>query len=287
MLKAIIILFTFLLLISGCSVNKLAINATGTIIEYGMDALMEESDLVFAEESAPGNLKLLEGLIKGDPENERLLISAAKGFSSYALAFLEDKSKERAKIFYQRGKGYGLRILLKNKKFNEAFNRDIDSFNQSLKSFKRDDGPALFWTGFNWGSWINMNLDLPEALVSIPKVESIMRRAMELDEAYYYGGVHLFFGISCGSRSRMLGGNLDKAREHFDKAIEISSGNFLIVYFYKAKYYAIPIQDRSLFESLLQKVITSSSDLLPEQRLVNEVAKVKAKNLLYKIDEYF
>lgn len=287
MLKTISILFSFLLLISGCSINKLAINATGSIVEYGMDALMEESDLIFAEESAPGNLKLLEGLIKADPENEKLLIDAARGFFGYTLAFIEDKNKERARIFYKRGKDYGLRVLLKKKRFNEAFTNDIDNFNQSLESFGRDDVPALFWTGFNWGSWINMNLDLPEALVDIPKVESIMRRVMELDETYYYGGVHLFFGISYGSRSRILGGNLEKARAHFDMAEKISKGNFLITYFYQAKYYAMPIQDRSLFESLLQKVITSPPDLLPEQRLINEVAKVKAKNLLYKIDEYF
>jgi len=287
MLKKISILFPFLLLISGCSINKLAINATGSIVEHTMDALMEESDLVFAEESAYGNLKLLEGLIKADPENEKFLFLAAKGFSSYALAFLEDNDKERAKIFYERGKGYGLRILLKNKRFNEAFNNDMDSFNQSLESFGRDDVSALFWTGFSWGNWINMNLDLPEALVDIPKVESIMRRVMELDETYYYGGVHLFFGISYGSRSRILGGNLEKARVHFDMAEKISKGNFLIDYYYKAMYYALPIQDRSLFESLLEKVITSPPDLLPEQRLVNEVAKVKAENLLYKMDEYF
>ena len=285
MIKRISILFPFLLLIAGCSMNKLAINATGSIIEYGMDALMEESD--FAEESAPGNLLILRGLIKGDPENERFLVSAARGFSSYSLAFIEDKDKERAKIFYERGRDYGLRVLLKEKRFNESFNGDIDSFTQSLESFGRDDVPALFWTGFSWGNWINMNLDLPEALVDIPKVESIMRRIMEIDETYYYGGVHLFFGISYGSRSRMLGGNLEKAREHFDRAIEISNGNFLMAYFYKAKYYAIPIQDRLLFESLLQEIITSPPDVLPEQRLVNEVAKVKAENLLYEIDEYF
>ena len=82
------------LLLTECSVNKLAIKTTGSIIEYGMDALMEESDLVFAKESAPANLKLLEGLIKGDPENGKLLISASKGFSSYTLAFLEDEDKE-------------------------------------------------------------------------------------------------------------------------------------------------------------------------------------------------
>ncbi len=284
--KAPFFILSFLFL-SGCSVNKLAIKTTGSIIEYGMDALMEESDLVFAKESAPANLKLLEGLIKGDPENVTLLISAVKGFSSYTLAFLEDEDKERAKLFYNRGKEYGLRVLLKNRQFNETFKKDIDSFNKSLQSFKKDDVSALFWTGFAWGNWINLNLDLPEALIDIPKVESIMMRVMELDESYYYGSVHLFFGVSYGSRSAMLGGNLEKSKEHFDGAIKISGGNFLIDYFYKAKYYAIPTQDKELFENLINKVISTPSDVLPEQRLVNEVAKVKAKKLLSQIDEYF
>jgi len=284
--KAPFFILSFLFL-SGCSVNKLAIKTTGSIIEYGMDALMEESDLVFAKESAPANLKLLEGLIKGDPENVTLLISAVKGFSSYTLAFLEDEDKERAKLFYNRGKEYGLRVLLKNRQFNETFKKNIDSFNKSLQSFKKDDVPALFWTGFAWGNWINLNLDLPEALIDIPKVESIMMRVMELDESYYYGSVHLFFGVSYGSRSAILGGNLEKSKEHFDGAIKISGGNFLIDYFYKAKYYAIPTQDKELFENLINKVISTPSDVLPEQRLVNEVAKVKAKKLLSQIDEYF
>ena len=284
--KAPFFILSFLFL-SGCSVNKLAIKTTGSIIEYGMDALMEESDLVFAKESAPANLKLLEGLIKGDPENVTLLISAVKGFSSYTLAFLEDEDKERAKLFYNRGKEYGLRVLLKNRQFNETFKKNIDSFNKSLQSFKKDDVPALFWTGFAWGNWINLNLDLPEALIDIPKVEAIMMRVMELDESYYYGSVHLFFGVSYGSRSAILGGNLEKSKEHFDRAIKISDGNFLIGYFYKAKYYAIPTQDKELFENLINKVISTPSDVLPEQRLVNEVAKVKAKKLLSQIDEYF
>jgi len=287
MLKKVIFPLSLLILISGCSMNKIAVNATGSIIEYGFEALAEESDLVFARESAPANLKLLEGLIKADPENEKLLLSASRGFASYSLAFIEDEDKERAKYFYMKGKDYGLKILKKNEQFNEALNKDIDSFNQALKLFVRDDVPALFWSSFSWGSWINLNLDSPEALVELPKVESIMRRVLELDETYYYGGAHMFFGTAYGFRPPMLGGNLEKAREHFEKAREIADGKFLLNYVYKARYYAIPVQDRTLFEGILQKVILAPPDILPEQRLVNEIAKLKAKKMLSQVDEYF
>jgi len=267
--------------------NKIAVKATGSIIEYGIEALEEESDIVFAQESAPGNLKLLEGLIKADPENEKLLLSASRGFAFYSLAFIEGKDKERAKYFYLKGKDYGLNILKKNKQFNEALNKDVDSFNQALKVFVKNDVPALFWSGFSWGSWINLNLDSPEALVELPKVEFIMQRVLELDETYYYGGAHTFFGTAYGFRPPMLGGNLEKAREHFDKAGKIADGKFLLNYVYKARYYAVPIQDRNLFEAILQEVILAPPDILPEQRLVNEIAKVKAKEMLSQIDEFF
>ncbi len=267
--------------------NKIAVNATGSIIEYGIEALAEESDLIFARESAPANLKLLEGLIKANPESDKLLLSASRGFASYSLAFIEDEDKERAKYFYMKGKNYGLRILKKNEQFNEALNKDVDSFNQALKLFAGDDVPALFWSGFSWGSWINLNLDSPEALVELPKVESIMRRVLELDETYYYGGAHMFFGTAYGFRPPMLGGNLEKAREHFEKAREIADGKFLLNYVYKARYYAVPVQDRNLFEGILQKVILAPPDILPEQRLVNEIAKLKAKKMLSQVDEYF
>ncbi|MFC1558602.1 TRAP transporter TatT component family protein [candidate division KSB1 bacterium] len=275
------------LAVSGCSINKIAINATGSIIGYGMDALLEESDVAFAEQSAPANLKLLEGLIKADPENKHLLISASYGFSSFSLAFLEGKDNERAKNFYERGKRYGLRILLQNEDFKSAFSQKADVFKESLKSFNKDDVPALFWTGFSWGNWINLSLDNPDAIADLSRVETLMERVRELDETFYYGGVHLFFGTIYGSRSRMLGGDVERAGKHFDRAIEISGGKFLIAYVYKARFYARPMMEEELFKGLLQKVIDTPGDVLPEQRLVNEVAKIKAKELFKNMNDYF
>lgn len=273
--------------LSGCSMNKIAIKATGSVIGYGIDALLEESDLAFAEQSAPANLKLIEGLIKGAPENKDLLTAAAMGFSSYSLAFLEGTENDRAKSFYIRGRDYGLRVLKKNKKFSDAFSEKFDIYKKSFGSFTVSDVPALFWTGFAWGNWINLSLANPDAIADLSRVEAMMQRVLELDETYYYGSVHLFFGTIYGSRSRMLGGDPEKAKEHFDRAIEISKGTFLIAYVYKARFYAIPMFEEDLFKELLQKVIDAPGDILPEQRLVNEVAKKKARELLSTMDEIF
>ncbi len=85
--------------LQGC-VQTLAIRTMGGIMDYGLEAFNEEGDLKLAEDALGSNLKLVEALIKGDPENKKLLLMASQGFNAYALAFAEDDSVERARTFY-------------------------------------------------------------------------------------------------------------------------------------------------------------------------------------------
>lgn len=284
----IVSLTLILFALTGCSLNRLAIRSTGAVLNYGVESLNEEQDILIAEQAIAANLKLLEGLIKGDPGNTQLLLLAAQGFTGYALGFVEDKDPQRAGVFYKRGMDYGMKILKRNEAFEKAAaGMDMERFSEALKRFKKGDVPALFWTGNAWGSWVNLNRDSPKAIADVGKVELIMKRALELDEGYYYGGPHLFFVPYYGGRSRMFGGDPDKASEHFNKHIKLSGGKFLMAYVFYAKYYAVQMQDVDLFKDSLNKVLEAPADILPEQRLVNELAKVKASRLLKEVDNYF
>ena len=85
----------------------------------------------------------------------------------------------------------------------------------------------------------------------------------------------------------MAGGDLEKAREHFLKAIDLGHGEFLMAYVYYAKYYARQARDKDLFVSTLQKVLETPAHVPPDLTLVNTVAKKKAEELLSRVDEYF
>jgi len=74
MLKKITIIFFFTILAQSCSLNTIVIRQTGDILNYGVLALYEETDLQLAEQALAADIKLVEGLIKGDPENKQLLI---------------------------------------------------------------------------------------------------------------------------------------------------------------------------------------------------------------------
>ena len=77
------------LLVQGC-VQTIAIRTMSGIMDNGFRAYFRESDLDFAREGMAGNLKLLEALVDGDPDNEHLLLLASQGYGSYALGFSEE-----------------------------------------------------------------------------------------------------------------------------------------------------------------------------------------------------
>lgn len=285
--KLPIFLLLIIFFLSGCSMQKLAVRSMSGILENSLVALYEEPDLELAQKAIASDIKLLEGLIKTDPNNEKLLLMAAQGFGSYALGFIEDKNPDRAKNFYLRGRNYGLRILNKNKSYRKAEKSNLDEFEKTLKKFGRDDVPAIFWTAYNWAGWINLNFSDPAALADLPRVQLLMQRVIELDDSYFFGGAHLFFAINFAMRPPMLGGDLEKAKIHFDRCFELSNFQFLLPYVYFAQHYLTRQFDEEEFKYILQKVIAAPIDILPEHQFPNAIAQRKAKMLLERVDDLF
>jgi hypothetical protein len=115
----------------------------------------------------------------------------------------------------------------------------------------------------------------------------MMRRVLELDEGFHYGGAHLFMGIWYASRPKIAGGDLKKAQEHFLKALDLGQRKFLMANVYYASYYARKMMDKELFTSTLQKVLETPAETSPDLILLNTVAKRQAKELLSRREEYF
>ena len=233
LLAILIVLF-----LSGCSVQKLVVGTTSGIFGNGIKAIYMEPDLPLAEVAVGANLKLLEGFHLTDPDNKTILNYLAQGFASYALAFLEDSEPERASLFYLRSRDYGFQLLKKTSPFKKGIPETEAEFKAAVEKLDKDDIDALFWTAFSWAGWVNLNRDNPQAVFDLGVVKAMMNRVLELDEGYFFGAAHLFFGSISGSIPRLLGGDPEKAKMHFDRAAELSGGKFLISYVYTARYYA-------------------------------------------------
>lgn len=274
-------------LFASCSTQRLAVRVTGDLLVKGISALYEENDLQLAEQAIGSNLKLLEVFLKNDPGNQRLLSLLAEGYTSFALGFVEDQSPARASELYHRAFGFGLRALQSDGLFQKGPDIPLDRFKDELQRADRDQLPALFWTASAWANFINLNKSDVQAVAQLPKVQAMMERVLELDSTYYYGGAHLFLGIYYASRPRILGGDPEKARQHFEACLRINKGKFLLAKLFYAQYYCVQTQNRELFHKLLNEILNEAADILPEQRLANEIARRKAKLLLEKEDELF
>jgi len=279
-------IFLLAFVFSGCF-QQIAVNSLGGIMDDGFEVLNEEQDLQIAQISIASNLKLIETLLRNNPENPHYLLLASMGYSSYSLGFVESDSLERARFLYERGKEYGMRILAAKERFAHALKGDLESFRQALSTFGRGDVPAVFWTAVGWGSAISLNLTDPDAIAELPKVEAMMQFVLREEPSYFHGGAHFFLGTLAGSRPKMLGGNPDSSRSHFEECLKINGGKFLMTYVYYARSYAVQTQDRELFGKCLDKVDSSSIDILPGARLSNAIAKNKAKLLRSKTEELF
>jgi hypothetical protein len=272
---------------NSCSLDRFVIRQSAALLDYGVIALYEETDLILAERALAADIKLLEGMIKGDPENIRLYLLTSQAIAGYALGFAEDESPERARSLYLRARDHGFRALLKSPNIEQKLKEPLSDFVDWLNLISDEDIAPLFWTAFAWAEWINLSLDNPRALIELPKVQAMMQKVIELDETFFYGSAHLFFGSIWGTRPPMLGGNPERAKEHFEKNLTITKGNFLMTHVYYARYYAIRTMNEELFDTLMQHVEKTPSDALPGYQLINVIAKKKAQLLLKDRDKYF
>jgi hypothetical protein len=85
----------------------------------------------------------------------------------------------------------------------------------------------------------------------------------------------------------MLGGNPEKAKEHFERCIEISDGKFLMAYVYFARYYAATTLNEELFDEMLRKVENAPMDIMPGYELMTSLAKRRAEDLMANKEDIF
>ena len=280
-------LFFLIALLAACGATKsMTVASTASLLEDVARASHKQSDLKLIREGMPSYLMLIDGMVEALPDNKKLLITAAQSYASYASAFIEDEDKAYAIALYAKAKTYALRSLEQNG-FKNPLSRPFDDFESGLQKTKKKDVPYLFWAASCWGSWISLNRWSMEAMAELPRVELMMKRVLVLDEAFYYGGAHIFMGILEASKPRIAGGNLNIARDHFRKAIELGDGKFLMTEVYFADYYAKKAFDRELFIATLKDVLQTPVDIEPELTLLNSVAHIRAKKMIDAADDFF
>ena len=272
---------------SGCVlVRKGAAKIVSPMAMELSEGFMHQNDVDLVREGAPAFLLMLDALAEAHPDKPAVLIAAAEAQMAYAMGFVDQSQKERSKTMFLKAKTYGLRALSQNRRFARALGGSHDDFVQALSSFRKKDAEALLSTATAWVMWIIASSDSPAALGDMTKVLEMMKRVEALDSGIRQGGVDLFFGIYYTVLPLGGGRDLDMARRHFERSMEIAGPDYLLNRVTFAEFYARYAFDQELFERTLNQVIAADPKI-PEFTLMNAVAKMRAQALLGQLDDLF
>jgi hypothetical protein len=275
------------LLLAGCSTGKMVVRGSQTIMDSGIEAMNRETDLQLARAAMPANLKLMEGMLLEDPDNNELLLFTAQGFYGYSYGFIETEDTIRAGDLYRRCYDYARRSFSLRGFDIDPETASTGDLQKAVASAGKDDVPAIFWTATCLGKWIDMNRDNIAGVAGLGNVATLMQRVIELDDTYYYGAAHLFFGVYYGGRAPMLGGDFALAEQHFQRAAEINDDKLLLVDLLQAEFLDRQQLNQQAFNQRLVGIIDAPDDLDPQIALINAISKYKAVLLLENEDVWF
>ena len=287
-LLAVLALFA----LPGCSVQRLATRASAGLVADSFAAVNAEEDLELAEGGAAAGLPLLEGVLRGDPDAVDVRLLAAEAYSGYALAFVEQDDPERAAGLYRRARDHALHAWAVAARRGgiaqpgDGLWFDLDALERYLASLDPRFVPAVYWTVQGWGGMVKNRPSDPDLLADVPVLQALARFVLRHDPGYGFAGAHLLLGALSGSLPAILGGAAE-ARDHFEAALSLTGRRFLMTHVLYAATYAVQVQDRALFDRLLDEVRGAGPNLLPERRLANAVAQQRAGRLARAVDELF
>lgn len=298
-LNALVLLLAFTAVASGCSVKKIAVNKLGDSLASGGTTFASDDDPDLVGDALPFSLKLMESLLAESPRHRGLLLAASSGFTQYAFVYVQVPAEEtenqdlakadnlriRARHLYLRARNYALRDL---EVAHPGFERELrQGPNAVVRKTGLKDVPLLYWTAVSWGAAISVSKDDPEMIADQPIVEALIDRALELDPDYDSGAIHNFL-ISYEAVRRTASGDFAlRSRKHFERAVDLSSGQSAAPYVALATAVSVSKQDHEEFESLLKKALAVNPDARPEWRLTNLVMQRRARWLLAREDELF
>lgn len=248
-------------------------------------AILNQDDPELVRDSLPAYLLLLDSLAAGPKPKPEVLGAAARLYAAYAIVFVHDPA--RAATLATRARDYGAQALC-------AANRDacmldglpFDEFVARLARVTARQSDALFSFAVGSLAYTRTHSEDWQALTNLPKIEAVLERLLLIGKPDEAGTVNAYLGILNTLRPPALGGDPERGKAYFDKAVELTGGKDLSVLVEYARSYGRLVYDRELHDALLKRVLAAD----PRQggyTLLNTMARTQATELLASADDYF
>ncbi|MCK6544803.1 TRAP transporter TatT component family protein [Myxococcota bacterium] len=266
--------------------------ATTAAADTGANAVLSEADAAWAARDDRAKLlraiELWEGVAKADAKNAdvRVKLSRAYYFLVDGHIALDDGDVNEQKLVnHQKGVDHGeAALLLVDPQFGEKMRAGVD-FKDAVKAIDKPAIPAVYWYCTNLSRFA-LAKGFSARLFYKDRVKAAMDRIAELDPTYFHAGTDRYFGAFYSALPGIAGKDLGKSGIHFDKAIALAP-HYLANKLLKADFLAVELDDKAMYEKLLNEVSAAPDGDDPDYAPENRAAKRHAKKLLAKIGERF
>lgn len=270
------------LALSGCS--SLMSSVASGAAENLSTALLDQEDPELVREATPAYLILLDSFAR-DSNSPATLGAAAELYAAYGIVFVDDA--DRAKTLTARARKYGRQALCAaDRNACELTGLDFDAYSAIINALKPRAAAAAFSYSISTLAYIRAHSGDFTALADLPKIEVVLQRVLEIGDQARRADVYRYLGILNSLRPPALGGQPERGRAYFEKAIELSGGRDLSAKVDLAQTYARLVYDRELHDRLLVQVL-DADPRAPGLTLFNKIAQEQARALLASADDYF
>ncbi len=213
---------------------------------------------------------------KKRPDNFSIAILYSQILYTRGLFFPNPNSNDS---LFQLGLNTAKNAVLNHPDFIPIYNEAPGDTNFKLISAlalaPRTLAPALYWWAANKSHYI-FSKPVIERLDNREVLEVLLHRIIAIDPDYYFSGAYRIFGMFY---SRIPGVELEQSNQYFSQTLSqhpMFLGNKVLM----AEYYHQKKGNREQFFELLNEVIDSDINLLPEAIPENIYYKQRAKYLI-------
>ena len=271
------------LLLSGCA--SLMASAASQMANNLSAAMLNQNDPETVRDGAPAYMLLLDSFLEGSPDDPALLAAAANMYASYGAVFADDP--ERASRLTERARDYGFKaICLSFEPACDWHGMTFDAYEATLSKLSDKHADVVYAYGLSSLAFIRAHSDDYNALARLPHAEVLLTRYLEIDDGESESSVYVYLGILATILPKALGGQPEKGRAAFERAIELSDAKDLNAKFEYARSYARPLYKRELHDRLLNEVVAADPNV-PGYTMTNVLAQRDAAVLLASGDDYF
>ncbi len=278
-----------LLLLAACSslggcASLLSSAATGLADNLSL-AILNQDDPETVRAGAPSYLLLLDSFVEGSPHDPDILAAGATLYATYGAVFSEDAL--RASRLTSRARRYALGAMCES--YTPACrwpDASYDEFVQSLDGIGAKKAKYLYTYGFASLAYLRAHSSDWNSLAELPQIEALFNHYLDISGKSANQSVYTYMGILLTLRPPALGGEPERAREFFEKAISSTDGKDLGAKVEYARSYAKLLYERELHDRLLNEVLVADP-YVDGFTLGNILAQQEATLLLAEADDYF